>query len=209
MLPSSEARLMQDLSECPDMSSQHTALIGRLAEVARGVNNNPEGPLELIMNTCSKMSVNDKSWISYILATAHHESAMGRAMTELADGTAYENRVGLGNTQPGDGPKYKGRGFVQITGRRNYTSYNNILHSLMPERTDIDLVDHPEQAAQQDIAAFVLVHGMLNGNFTGRRLSQFGTNGSYDFFNAREIVNDHDRADSIANIARSYRNALE
>ena len=132
------------------------------------------------------------------------------SMKEFASGETYEGRADLGNTMPGDGPKYKGRGFVQITDGEiiSTTNYNGILPSLIPERTDLDLVNNPEQAEQHDIAAIILVHSMLNGSFTGRKLSKYGTYGSYDFFNAREIVNGHDHADSIAAVARKYRNAI-
>lgn len=44
-------------------------------------------------------------------------------MLEIASGTKYENNKGLGNTQPGDGPRVKGRGFKQLTGRYHYAEF--------------------------------------------------------------------------------------
>lgn len=60
--------------------------------------------------------------ISMWLAQVGHESGGLRWMEEIADGSAYEGRVDLGNIKPGDGRKYKGRGPIQVTGRANYSS---------------------------------------------------------------------------------------
>jgi hypothetical protein len=66
-------------------------------------------------------------------------------ISELASGEAYEGRVDLGNFQPGDGKRYKGRGYIQLTGRSNYRSYGKLLD--VPLESDPKLALDPETAA--------------------------------------------------------------
>ncbi|MGB5712796.1 MAG: hypothetical protein WBM44_18030 [Waterburya sp.] len=141
----------------------------------------------------SASGVVNKKQIAYILATAQHESHLGRWMEEFASGWDYERRADLGNTESGDGPKYKGRGFVQLTGRRNYTFWTS--------RLGIDLVTRPEKAKEFPVAAKILVQGMRDGTFTGKKLSDYLGD---DFVNARRIVNNTDRARLIAAIAEEF-----
>lgn len=77
------------------------------------------------------------------LAQLAHESCELRYFEELADGSRYEGRKDLGNTQPGDGKRFKGRGPIQLTGRANYTKYGKLL--------GVDLVGNPKLAASPEI----------------------------------------------------------
>ncbi|MEN9886064.1 MAG: hypothetical protein RL758_642 [Pseudomonadota bacterium] len=77
--------------------------------------------------------------LPHFLAQLAHESGGFRYMEELASGAAYEGRADLGNTSPGDGKRFKGRGPIQITGRANYRRFGRII--------GIDIERHPEAAA--------------------------------------------------------------
>lgn len=86
---------------------------------------------------------------AHVLAQLGHESDGFRAMEEYASGAAYEGRADLGNTQPGDGRRYKGRGPIQVTGRANYRTFGRAL--------GIDLERRPELAAAPSIGLQVSV----------------------------------------------------
>lgn len=71
------------------------------------------------------------------LAQLFHESGGLRYMEEIADGSAYEGRRDLGNTEPGDGRRYKGRGPIQLTGRANYRRFGQLLGAPLEEQPEI------------------------------------------------------------------------
>lgn len=132
---------------------------------------------------------------AYILATAYWESDRFRTMREYATGEAYEGRRDLGNTQKGDGVKYKGRGLVQITGRKNYADWSR--------RLNVDLLSQPHLAERLDIAVPILIDGSLQGTFTGRKLADFGS-----YAQMRRVINGTDKAGEIAAIAEDFEQAL-
>lgn len=166
----------------PDLGNPHVLRIDRLAKSAG-------------------LSISERA---YVLATAYHETGNFRWLREIWGPTPaqmrYEGRADLGNTVAGDGRRFMGRGYVQITGRRNYADWG--------KRLGLDLTDRPDMAEEPDIAAQILVEGMRIGTFTGRRLSHHFGAGHADYAGARRIVNGTDRAELIAGYARSYEAAI-
>lgn len=155
-----------------------------------------------ILAECKKQGVTNKAQIAYILATTVHESGAGKYMKELiSDSTANRNYGGrLGNDRAGDGARYKGRGFVQITGEGNYRDWS--------KRLGVDLVGNPALAERPDIAAKILVGGMKLGTFTGKKLDDYINGGRTDFRNARRIVNGTNKMDTFAATAQKILQAM-
>ena len=88
--------------------------------------------------------VNTKDRQAAFLAQVGHESGQLRYSEEIASGKAYEGRKDLGNTNPGDGVKYKGRGLIQVTGRANYKIFNEWLHKNNYLTINQSIIDNPE-----------------------------------------------------------------
>lgn len=157
--------------------------------------------VEALIAAFAQYGDGDTRKLAYILGTSYHESDRFQTMEEYASGERYEGREDLGNDQAGDGKQYKGRGFVQVTGRRNYADWSR--------RLGVDLMADPEIAEKRPIAARICVQGMMLGTFTGKKLGDYITERSADYVNARRVVNGIDKASDIAKYARQFETALK
>lgn len=102
------------------------------------------------------------------LAQVCHESGSLHYVQEIADGSAYEGRADLGNTQPGDGRRFKGRGLIQVTGRGNYAACGAAL--------GLDLIASPEVLEQAGPAARSAGWFWMSKNLNGiADAGKFGT----------------------------------
>lgn len=160
----------------------------------------------------------DDRWLAYALGTAFHETAFTMQPIHEFGGNAYFFRMydkgspiparravaaRLGNTQAGDGILFHGRGFVQLTGRSNYTSMGSTF-----------AVDLTSSAAAADrvlnaqLAGKIMFLGMERGSFTSRKFADYFHGQTADWRNARRIINGFDCADAIAGYGRKFYAAI-
>lgn len=99
---------------------------------------------EPLVKGMTRYGIDSPRQIAHFIAQLAHESGSLLYAEELADGSAYNGRTDLGNTQPGDGPRFKGRGLIQLTGRNNYADYSRF--------TGIDYLSDPARLATDPFA---------------------------------------------------------
>lgn len=110
-------------------------------------NPDPDRWIEILDNVIFDTNAVTIPRAAALLAQLGHESGDCRWLEELGDGAAYEKRKDLGNTERGDGMRYKGRGIIQLTGRVNYRTAGSAL--------GIDLEKFPQLAKEPATAGRV------------------------------------------------------
>ncbi|OOF57024.1 calcium-binding protein [Rodentibacter genomosp. 2] len=150
-----------------------------------------------------------------MLATAKHETDHTFEPITEKGGLSYFNKydpvladtrerraraIDMENTQKGDGYKYRGRGYVQLTWKKNYRKSGEYLKK--------DLVNNPELALDQKYATKIMIYGMETGMFTGKKMSNYISNSNKDYLNARRIINGTDKALTIAGYASKLEECL-
>lgn len=145
-------------------------------------------------------------YVAYMLATAWHETA--RTMKPIEEygkgkGRRYGSNIDINGTRySGLKHFYYGRGYVQLTWLTNYKNMGKIL--------GVDLVNKPELALDHHTASKIMIYGMLNGSFTGKRLSNYLKKGTLEEFKqARRIINGMDKATNIAYQAQAFLQAIK
>ena len=150
----------------------------------------------------------DDRWLAYALGTTYHETARTMQPIIESGGPAYKTRLydikgdnpararKYGNTTPGDGVKYAGAGYVQLTWKNNYLRAG--------QKLKLDLVNKPELARQPAVAAAVMFAGMTEGWFTGKKFADYFAGPKSDWRNARRIINGTDKAVEIANYSIEF-----
>lgn len=169
---------------------------------------------EAINNALDKYCINDYRQRAYVFATARHESYHSKANPEwlpVREGFSSTNQgainavtslfkrgvISKNYALPLDnGHSYYGRGFVQITHPGNYIE--------LGKRLNVSLYNNPDLALERHIAAEILVVGMKEGLFTGKKLANYFTDSETDNKGARRIINGSDKAELISSYADKF-----
>lgn len=125
----------------------------------------------------------DMRWLAYAFATAYHETAfMMQPIKEYGSQSYLQSKPYY---------PYFGRGYVQLTWEDNYRR--------LGDKIGVNLLGaNMDRALEPDIAAEVMYSGMRDGDFTGKKLSNYFSSSVNDPVNARRIINGTDRAQTIA-----------
>ena len=162
--------------------------------------------IDAVLDGWERFGSHDPRWCAYSLATDFHETA--RTMRPIVE---YGRGKGKSYGEPSGpyGQRYYGRGLVQLTWARNYTFATGRLRALGVIGANDDLAKNPELALREDIAVAIMIYGMMEGWFTGRKLPDYFRGARSDWVDARTIINGHDRARLVASYGMAFYHALE
>jgi hypothetical protein len=145
-------------------------------------------------------------YIAYALATAWHETASTmQPIREYGRGHGRKYGVPTGKW----GQIYYGRGYVQLTWEANYAKADAELHKRGILKPEESLLKNPELALRPDVAAAVMIYGMFEGWFTGKKLADYFAKGHNDPVNARRMINGTDKAAVIAGYYQHFLAAIK
>lgn len=164
--------------------------------------------INAVLTAWDRSGDKDDRKLAYLLATTKHETAntmqpiYERGQKSYFDKYEPGTKIGkaLGNTNIGDGYLFRGRGYVQLTGRYNYRSAGM--------KMDYPLLDSPDKALDPVVAGMIMVRGSVEGWFTGKKLGDYISDAKSDYINARRVINGTDRAQLIANYAHAFEQAI-
>ncbi|UXV22188.1 hypothetical protein N4P55_12780 [Pseudomonas fluorescens] len=159
--------------------------------------------------------------VAYMLATVRHEAyyfPAGEFFSEEPEvgNAAYFNKYDPvlastpehrtrarenGNTERGDGYKYRGRGCVHLTWKNNYRKFSALL--------SVDFVSNPDAAAKFEYSIPIMIIGMTEGMFTGKKLADYINANGVNYMSARRIINGIDEQALIASYAERFENILK
>ena len=195
------------------MQIDHTAFFNAYRDAYGKLSQSTVAGIELLGGHMEKdPDITDLRWAAYMLATVKHECA-NKWLPVTENGakdyfdkyeTGTKKGKDLGNTEPGDGWKYRGRGYVQITGRANYDRMTRALGLAAEE----NLVNDPDQALRPVIAYRIMSIGMRKGMFTGKKLSDYINDKGCDYKEARRIINGQDQWELIKGYAETLEQIL-
>lgn len=150
------------------------------------------GDTRLLIETCKTHGLL-RNQAAYVLATAYHETAHTMKPVREYGGETYLKKK---KYYP-----YVGMGYVQLTWDYNYKKAS--------DKLGVDFLKNPKLLLESKYAAPIIVVGMVEGWFTGKKLSDYITLNTSDFTSARKIVNGLDKAELIADYAKQYDKLLK
>ena len=141
--------------------------------------------------------------VAYMLSTVKHETAHTfQPIQEKGSWWYFRYLVGkLGIRNLIEANKYKGRGYIMITGRTNYEKFSLIMGD--------DFITYPLRVMLPEIAYKIMIYGFINGSFTGKKLTDYIDGDKLDYFHARKIINGLDKASLIQGYAEKIFEGLK
>ena len=141
--------------------------------------------------------------VAYMLATVKHETAdTFRPIEERGGYNYFRYLIGkLGIRSLAEANKYKGKGYIMITGRTNYEKFSLILQD--------DFITYPLRVMLPETAYKIMIYGFINGSFTGKKLTDYIDGDKLDYYNARRIINGLDKASLIQKYAEKIMEGLK